>query len=732
MRTNPFSRLWYFLHSPTVVSWYELIWPKELQEEQVSAWLHAIGGSVTSQGIRFVTIAEKKQIKHYLALPCQHEQAILATIGAFLPDVELISYEPIKITAKTAAKVLMTSKQRLLNINYPDISSFAILSALQRLASHEQVILLWILGPTKSPAAVPSNTSSFHTGTMLGALGEALQGGVPTKLDAVAIKSMRAKHAGASWKATLYIGITTESVKRKNQLLNSIVGALKVVEAPGVRLGSQTTSTKRLSGAHKPLFYPLVVSVDELLALLSWPLGNRTVAGLTRVLYRRLPLPKPVSGIGLDLADSVFTGSTEKLVLPLKDRMTHLQILGPTNSGKSTLMLNSMLQDAKSGYGFAFIDFKGDLVNDFLKRVPEERIPDLVVIDLQDITRPIGINPLAYAGKNANLIADDILAIFRKLYGSYLGPRSMDLLHSGLLSLLYVPGFSICELPALFTDAEFRRSLVMRVHDPILRDFWESFEKRSPADQNTITAPLMNKLRPFLLRKSIRLSLGQSAPKFDVSEVFNSKRKILLVNLSKATIGSEASQLFGSFVITQILQAIRKRATLPPEKRRPAFLYIDEVQEYWRSNDDFNEALEQFRSNNVGLIFAHQYLGQLAKEKRDGLTNARSKVAFQLSHEDAVVMARTSTVLTPEDFENLPRYHIYAQLAYKGEVLPWVSGITSGPDSPINNPEHILALSREQYGTPASEIENEQHSMRSSLCTTPLSKLIGYKKRGAK
>ena len=171
-------------------------------------------------------------------------------------------------------------------------------------------------------------------------------------------------------------------------------------------------------------------------------------------------------------------------------------------------------------------------------------------------------------------------------------------------------------------------------------------------------------------------------------------------------LGTKSSRLFGSLVVAQVLQVIQGRVTMPMEKRLPVFTYVDEMQDYLHT--DINTVLEQARGYRMSLTLAHQHLGQLPPHIRASvLSNARSRVCFQLTHEDALVMSRNSSVLTPNDFERLQRYNIYAQLVRGGEVQPWVSGVTMPPIEQISNPAVVRVLSRKRYGRDGAEIDAE-------------------------
>ena len=72
-------------------------------------------------------------------------------------------------------------------------------------------------------------------------------------------------------------------------------------------------------------------------------------------------------------AVSTYPGVERPLALGVPDSLQHLHVLGPTGVGKSTLLLNLIVQDIAAGRGVIVIDPKGDLVEEVLRRVPEER-----------------------------------------------------------------------------------------------------------------------------------------------------------------------------------------------------------------------------------------------------------------------------------------------------------------------------------------------------------------------
>src|SRR5439155_15701780 len=130
-----------------------------------------------------------------------------------------------------------------------------------------------------------------------------------------------------------------------------------------------------------------------------------------------------------------------------------------------------------------------------------------------------------------------------------------------------------------------------------------------------------------------------TAPKnrIDMFDALNSG-KIVLVNTAKDFLKAERSSFLGRLFISLTLQAALERAALPEGKRRPAFLYIDEAADYFDSNID--DLLTQARKYNLGVVFSHQYLDQLAPGLRSSIAaNTSIKLAGGVSTADARSLA---------------------------------------------------------------------------------------------
>lgn len=563
----------------------------------------------------------------------------------------------------------------------------------------------WLLGRARAPHPVAVAESSSTVEPWW----RPLVGGGNGHLDAERRHALQAKRSDHAFSCLGRIAVSATTEGRTRGLAVGILAGLRVAEAPGAGVKLLRERSDRFNSVAIPWRWPLVLNVPELVGLLGWPLGDQPLPGIPRDASRWLRADPRVKPNRRVVASATAPGDDRLLGLSLADARHHLHLIGPTGTGKSTLLANLICQDIAAGRGVVVIDPKGDLVEEVAARIPSDRVADVVVLDPAETQYPIGLNPLVGRGRSPELVADQVLAVFHGLYEANWGPRTQDILHAALLTLAGGGETSLCALPVLLTNPTMRRRLRARVDDPIaLEPFWAWFEAISDAERQQAIAPVMNKLRPFLLRKQVRTIVGQIEPRFQINEVFT-KRKVLLVSLAKGLIGPEAAALLGSLLVAELWQAILGRGRIAAERRHPVVVYADEFQDYVHLPTDLADALAQARGLGVGLTLAHQHLAQLPANVRAAvLANARSRVCFQLAGEDAATIARFSAgLLQPIDFQRLRRYEVYVQLVVDGEVTGFASGRTLPLAAPSSEPQAVRETSRLRYGRPVAEVEAE-------------------------
>ncbi|MDR1667858.1 MAG: type IV secretion system DNA-binding domain-containing protein [Bacteroidales bacterium] len=516
------------------------------------------------------------------------------------------------------------------------------------------------------------------------------------------LTTIRDKASQHEFSAAVRIGISKGA---SSAYFSTIVSALKTLESAGVRITCANEKPEAINEAQIPWHFPLHLSVKELASFFMLPIGDTAFAGAAGLHPKQILPPRWYEGSD----DRAFaTCGNVKLSISPKDALEHTLIIGPTGSGKSTVMKNQIIADMKAGRGVLVIDPKADLVNDIIACLPKEREDDLVILDPTNPC-PVGFNPFAFKDYgDPMLIADAILSSFKEIFRDNWGIRSQDVLSAALLTLAQTEGASLLWLPTLLIDEDFRRKVTGGIRDKIgLEPYWEGFEDMKESGRRAEIAPVLNKIRQFLLRPGLRNVLGQSKPKFSLMDLFT-KQKIVLVPLNKGTIGAESARLLGSLIVGMTWTLALSRANIPQSQRNMVSVYIDELQDYLALPTDLSDALAQARGLGVALTLAHQYRGQLPPEIRSGIdANARNKIVFGLNAEDAKAMAAMAPELDAVDFMSLPRYQIYASFNVDGRNTGWVSGKTLPPIAPTRDIVELRAKSMAAYGKPAEETESE-------------------------
>lgn len=688
--------------------WYRLRWPREVLPEQLTQVFRLLA-TIGGQPIVIEAVGSGGGVEHRLALPASRAENVVDQLRAAIPGLALEeSAVRLPLGASHAVELRLTTRRRALRTDDIDAVSRALLTALAHLHKGEYLSLQWVLAAPVPALAVPNRLEALGRESWVGALLRA-PFGPPAPADVEVRNALRAKQGEPGWRAVGRIGVLARSKGRERQLIRQVVGALRSTEAPGVRLWVRMTSVKRVTAATTGWRPALRLNVNELAAISAWPVGMVGDLPVSRIGSRLVAPSEVIHRAGRIIGRASFPGRERPLALTPSDSLRHMHALGPTGVGKSTLLLNLITQDMAAGRAVVVIEPKSDLIAGVLERIPAERVGDVVLLDPGD-TRPVGLNPLALHGRSPELVADQLLGLFHSMYAANWGPRTHDILSASLLTLARTPGMTLAALPLLLTDVGFRRRIVPQVVDPIgLGPFWSGYEAWSEQQRAEAIAPVMNKLRPLLLRPEMRAIVGQ-AHGFNLRRVFT-ERKILLVDLSKGLLGPETSALLGSLVVAQLWQAILGRAAIAPERRHPVFVYVDEFQDYLHLPLDFADALAQARGLGVGFALAHQYMHQLDTAMRSAvLANAQSRIAFRLPSEDARIIASGGT-LAPEDFQSLGAFQAYVQLVAGDAVQPWCSATTLLPDRPSSDPAVVRAASRQSFGVDRAEVETELHEL---------------------
>ena len=451
-------------------------------------------------------------------------------------------------------------------------------------------------------------------------------------------------------------------------------------------------------------------------------LTTREAAGFLKPWTRHCPEPTVVrrerqeleppeaaasTGMGVCLA-----ASGRLVALASADARYHVHVLGPIGKGKSTLLASMALDRIHSELATVVIDpSKGDLVRDLLPRVGEQHWQRLVLLDPSlGRERPLGLNVLECSDpEQHDLVADQVTFIFRRLFERWWGPRTDHVLRAALLTLLRHRGTTLCDVPALLLDADARRRWTSRLQDPIgLELFWQEYETLTDSQRQQQVGPLLYKLQTVLMRPAVRNILGQQRSTIDLEQVLD-RSGVLLVALPRGELGPETSSLLGSLLVARLWQVVQARSQRPEAERPDACLVLDECHRLLHLPQTMEEILVEARGYHLGMVLAHQHLGQLPPDLREAMgANVHTRIAFQCE-QDAAQLAAWFRPLSAQDLAQLAQFQVAVRLCVGGHSEAPFLGSTR-PPAPSLGSEHaerLVSASLERWGRPRAEVEAE-------------------------
>ena len=470
---------------------------------------------------------------------------------------------------------------------------------------------------------------------------------------------------------------SSASAPRSEAIMGGIASSFSEFNSPELN-GFEVNAMKdqkKLAVDYTFRFMPIgtnssILNSVELASIFHLPEQNAIPSSsVERQLVKQVDGPAKLATEGLFLGTNEFRGNKKPIFLQEKDRRRHMYVIGQTGMGKSVFLENLAFQDMCDGRGFAFIDPHGDAVEALLKRVPEERIDDVIYFDPADIEHPVGMNMFEYASEDQkDFIVQEGISMLQSLFDpqnqGFFGPRGQHMFRNAALLLMSDPaGATFIDIPQCFTDPEFVKSKLKYVTDKAVYDYWT---KEFPASQKSNDAGevitwFSSKWGPFLANTIMRNTLGQIKSGFNIREIMDNK-KIFLVNLSKGRLGYINANLHGMIFVMKFQQAAMSRQDIPEDQRQDFCLYVDEFQNF--ATDSFESILSEARKYRLNLIVANQFMTQLTEKIREALLgNVGTIICGRIGVTDAELMVKAFTpTFTAEDLTKTPNFAAVAKV----------------------------------------------------------------------
>ncbi|HEX2515516.1 MAG TPA: hypothetical protein VH257_12485, partial [Chloroflexota bacterium] len=462
-------------------------------------------------------------------------------------------------------------------------------------------------------------------------------------------------------------------------------------------------------------------------ALSDVPLLERTTA------RRRLPLPGDVSR-GCPIGVSTHLGRRVPVAVPDDLLRRHLLLVAKTRRGKSSLLthlaryLMTPHVPGERPPTLVLVDPHRDLAQAVLGLVPPGRRGDVVALDLADSARPFGLNLLDTGlGWSRDKAVGNVLALFRREFDAFWGPRMEDAFRFALLTL-YEANEALCQedprqgrerqltvlqVPTVLADAPFRRRLLRQVRDPLIGAWWRSyFDRLDRKFAVEIINPVQTKVSRFAGSAAARAVVGQSRSTIDPA-AWVREGAVIVINTARGVVGEDTAALVGGCLINLVGLLIGEQAALPAADRQRVSVIVDEF--HTMPGADYEGIVAELAKYGASLVLATQSLSQLETlDPRGGralrttlFSNLDGLFAFHTSAEDArYLIPELGEGVDEADLLELGEYRCYAKLSTRGERLPVFSVRLDPP--PPGDPALAAALTAEsarRYGRDRATVE---------------------------
>ncbi|MXR40527.1 type IV secretion system DNA-binding domain-containing protein [Halobaculum sp. WSA2] len=419
----------------------------------------------------------------------------------------------------------------------------------------------------------------------------------------------------------------------------------------------------------------------------------------------------------------------------------HMTMFGMTGNGKSTAQKNILNQIARKGYGFCYIDPKGDTVDELITEIPENRMDDVIWIEpgSEDFDQVVGINFLeatkepgtvAY-NKEVSSIVDDLVAILKG--GDYWGPKMQGITTNIARAMIRSPKpFTLTDMYHVIMSKQSRRAFADMIkregrrlmdeegldedNKEAMMNIHSYTEKIAEMDDAEVDA-VVRRIQSWVEDPLARGIVAHREGTVDLAESVE-EGKIILV---KIPIESEdLKRVVSTAVMRRIWSAIQSRRE-EEELREPYFTFIDEFDWVESEEMDVEAMLSKARSKKMGVGLANQNPGQITEETRDQMfANSRTMGTFGIGlPEDARLLAeRLGEQVDGPDIEDIPRFVMYLRILLQGEHEEYLSDpipvntfADYPPERSRDEAKAKLVNSLDEYGVPPLEANINETAM---------------------
>lgn len=400
--------------------------------------------------------------------------------------------------------------------------------------------------------------------------------------------------------------------------------------------------------------------------------------GMKRALFLKL------DKFGQDFRDTLLSlGSHYNL--PEAIRTQHHHIVAGTGAGKSQCIQQLVAHDLTSTAAIVVIDSQGDLINTIATRVPEDR---LILVDPEHCPPALNI----FSTDTDVATATELFEYIFAALDTKMTTKQATAYRFVSRLLLAIPEANIHTMREILEPGTKHQEHVAKLGETAQSFFENEYNGRQFAETRS---QILGRLYTVLENETFERMLSATSSNLDVKSAIASG-KVILINTAKAHLKQTAASLLGRIFIAQVMQAVMGR-----ENRRRTYLYLDEFQDYAEDSHVLFNLFEQARKYELGLIVAHQYLGQLPPQLMQSVAaNTAIKFASKVSAQDARALA-SQMQTQPEFIQNREPGSFAAYVRGEGILTYGVEFGKLERTPEISSLSSIRENMRKKYGLPS-------------------------------
>lgn len=546
------------------------------------------------------------------------------------------------------------------------------------------------------------------------------------KVDSRRVENVEAKIKSPIVSANFRIVVSAESESRAEAILKDLESSFNQFENTGgnkfkfveMRQASINSFFKDFSFREFNQDYDVPLNLKEIATVMHFPAGDSFNSPEVKTnKMKTSSAPLAIAKQGVHLGTNRHRNLQTEIYFAPEDRLRHFYVIGQTGTGKTNILKQMIVQDILAGEGVCFIDPHGSDIQDILANIPASRYDDVIYFDPSSPDRPMALNMLEYDVKKPEqktFVVNELFSIFQKLYGANpesMGPMFEQYFRNATMLVIEDPetGSTLLDVSRVMSDAAFRNLKLSRCKNPVVTTFWKEIATKAGGEASlaNIVPYITSKFDVFLANDIMRPIIAQEKSSFNFREIMDNK-KILLVNLSKGSLGDINSHLIGLILVGKILMSALARSDSMDKGFPPFYLYIDEFQNV--TTDSISTILSEARKYKLSLNIAHQFIAQLDdKIKNSVFGNVGSMAVFRVGAEDAQYLeTQYKPNFMAQDIMNITNFNAYVKMLSRGvPVEPFNILVPKAPEGNRAQIADLKQLSYLKFGRNRDEIQAE-------------------------